>query len=201
MADPDGTVKAAAESAMREVVGQSNIQDLLTQARQVTESKVQTLLQKTLDSYGAGVTVSRVQLQKVDPPAEVVAAFRDVQAAQADQVRLQNEAQTYANQVVPQARGQAATITNAASAYHDRIIAEAKGQAQAFDSVYQSYKTAPNVTRQRMYLETMEQILTGRDKIILDEGASGSGVLPYLPLDTLKVAPAAPTTGPSGASR
>jgi len=123
------------------------------------------------------VTITQVQLLKVDPPAEVVASFRDVQAAQADQVRLQNEAQTYANQVVPQARGQASQITNAASAFHDRIIAEAKGQAQAFDSVYQSYKTAPDVTRQRMYLEAMEQILTGKDKIILDESAAGNGVL------------------------
>jgi modulator of FtsH protease HflK len=194
MADPDGTVKAAAESAMREVVGQSNIQDLLTQARQITESKVQAVLQRTLDEYGAGVTIDHVQLLKVDPPAEVVAAFRDVQAAQADQVRLQNEAQTYANQVVPQARGQAATITNAASAFHDRTIAEAKGQAQAFNSVYQSYRTAPAVTRQRMYLEMMEQVLSGKDKIILDESAAGNGVIPYLPLDTLKPA----TSPPSG---
>jgi membrane protease subunit HflK len=195
MVDPDGTVKAAAESAMREVVGQSNIQDLLTQARQITETKVQALLQKTLDQFGAGVQVDRVQLLKVDPPTEVVAAFRDVQAAQADQVRVQNEAQTYANQVVPQARGQAAQITNAASAYRDRIITESRGQAQAFDSVYQSYKTAPYVTRQRMYLETMEQVLAGKDKIILDESASGSGVVPYLPLDTLRATPAAPATG------
>ena len=105
MADPDGTVKAAAESTMRQVVGQSNIQDLLTQARQITESQVQTLLQKTLDQYGAGITVTQVQLLKVDPPAEVVASFRDVQAAQADQVRLQNEAQSYANKVVPRGQG------------------------------------------------------------------------------------------------
>jgi modulator of FtsH protease HflK len=196
MVDPDGTVKAAAESSMREVVGQSNIQDLLTQARQITESKVQALLQKTLDQFQAGVTITQVQLLKVDPPAEVVGSFRDVQAAQADQVRLQNEAQTYANQVVPQARGQSSQITNAASAFHDRIIAEAKGQAQAFNSVYQSYKTAPDVTRQRMYLEAMEQILTGKDKIILDESAAGSGVIPYLPLDTLRPAPPTPSTAP-----
>jgi membrane protease subunit HflK len=196
MVDPDGTVRAAAQSAMREVVGQSNIQDLLTQARQTTESKVQTLLQRTLDQFGAGVTVTQVQLLKVDPPAEVVAAFRDVQAAQADAVRLQNEAQTYANQVVPQARGQAAQITNAASAFQDRIIAEARGQAQAFDSVYQSYKTAPDVTRQRMYFEMMEQILAGKDKIIIDESAAGSsGVVPYLPLDSLRPGPATPSTG------
>jgi membrane protease subunit HflK len=195
MADPNGSVKAVAESAMREVVGQSNIQDILTQARQITEAKVQALLQKTLDQYGAGVTVTQIQLLKVDPPAEVVAAFRDVQAAQADQVRLQNEAQTYANQVVPQARGQASQITNAASAYHDRIIAEAKGQAQAFDSVYESYKAAPDVTRQRMYLETMEQVLSGKEKIILDESVGGPGVIPYLPLDSLKPTTTPPATG------
>ncbi len=195
MVDPDGTVRAAAQSSMREVVGQSNIQDILTQARQITESKVQGLLQKTLDQFGAGVSITQVQLLKVDPPAEVVASFRDVQAAQADQVRLQNEAQQYANQVVPQARGQAATITNAASAFRDRTIAEAKGQAAAFDSVYQSYKAAPAVTRQRMYLEMMEQVLAGKDKIILDEGPNANGVIPYLPLDTLRPTPSPPTAG------
>jgi membrane protease subunit HflK len=199
MVDPDGTVKAAAESAMREVVGQSNIQDLLTQGRQVTEQKTLDLLQKTMDEYGAGVSIQHVQLLKVDPPDEVVAAFRDVQAAQADQVRLQNEAQTYANQVVPTAQGQAAQIVQAATAYHDRVIAEAKGQAEAFNSVYESYKTAPEVTRERMYLEAMEQVLSGRDKIILDQGAggtSGSSILPYLPLSALQPPPAA--GAPSG---
>jgi membrane protease subunit HflK len=195
MVDPDGTVKAAAESAMREVVGQSNIQDLLTQARQITESKVQALLQRVLDQFGSGVTVTQVQLLKVDPPAEVVAAFRDVQAAQADQVRLQNEAQTYANRVVPEARGQASQITNAASAYRDRIIAEAKGQAQRFISVYDSYKAAPDVTRQRMYLETMEQVLAGKDKIILDESGAGGNVVPYLSLDALRPTIQSPTQG------
>jgi membrane protease subunit HflK len=190
MVDPDGTVKAAAESAMREVVGQSNIQDLLTQARQITETKVQTLLQRILDQFGAGVTITQVQLLKVDPPAEVVASFRDVQAAQADQVRLQNEAQTYANRVIPEARGQASQVTNAASAYRDQIIAEAKGQAQRFTSVYDSYRASPDVTRQRMYLETMEQVLAGKDKIILDESGAASNVVPYLPLDMLKPTPA-----------
>ncbi len=213
MEDPDGTVKAAAESAMREVVGQSNIQDLLTQARQITESQVQKLLQATLDAYGAGITVTQVQLLKVDPPSEVIASFRDVQAARADQERLQNEAQTYANKVVPEARGQASQITNAASAYRDRIIAEAKGQAQRFDQVYQSYKAAPQVTRRRMYLEAMEQVFRGMDKIILDEKGTGSGVIPYLPLDSLSkspsgsaksnsASPGAPSTsGSSGAAQ
>jgi len=186
MADPDGTVKAAAESAMREVVGKSNIQAILTQARQITESNVQQLLQETLDEYGAGATVTQVQLLKVDPPAEVIAAFRDVQAARADQERLQNEAQTYANRVVPEARGQAAQITNAATAFRDRIIAESTGQAQRFDQVYQSYLASPEVTRERMYLETMEQVFSGMDKVILDSTGLETGVIPFLPLDSLR---------------
>jgi membrane protease subunit HflK len=185
MADPDNTVKAAAESTMREVVGRSNIQPLLTQARQITEVDVQELLQSTLDAYGAGIQIRRVQLLKVDPPADVIAAFRDVQAARADQERLQNEAQTYANRVVPEARGQASQITAAANAYRDRTIAEAQGQADRFDKVYASYALAPDVTRRRMYLETMEQVLGGTDKIIIDEKAASSGVIPYLPLDAL----------------
>ena len=146
---------------------------------------MQELIQRTLDAYGAGVAISQVQLLRVDPPTDVVAAFRDVQAAQADQVRVQNEAQTYANKVVPEAHGEASRITNAAVAYRDRLIAEAKGQADRFSKVYDSYKAAPEVTRRRMYLETMEDVLGDTDKIILDNKVSGSGVLPYLPLDSL----------------
>jgi len=200
MQDPAGTVKAVAESAMREVVGRSDIQPLLTQARQITENDVLDLLQGTLDDYGAGIQIRRVQLLKVDPPADVIAAFRDVQAARADQERLQNEAQTYANRVVPEARGQASQITEAANAYRDRTIAEAQGQADRFSKIYESYKVAPEVTRRRMYLETMEQILSGTDKIILDEKASGSGVVPYLPLDALTRAPASSSTTSSSTS-
>ena len=197
--DPEGSVKAAAESAMREVVGRSNITPLLTQARQITETDVQELIQATLDHYQAGILITQVQLLKVDPPGEVIAAFRDVQAARADQERLQNEAQTYANKVIPEARGQAAQITNAASAYSDRIVAEAMGQAARFTQVYESYRTAPDVTRKRMYLETMEQILGSMSKVIIDE-KSGSGVVPYLPLDQLNRPPggassSSPTTG------
>jgi membrane protease subunit HflK len=193
MEDPDGSVKEVAESAMREIVGHSNIQSLLTQGKAVTEQQVQELIQRTLDTYGAGIQVSQVQLLRVDPPADVVASFRDVQAAQADQVRVQNEAKTYANKVVPEARGQASQITNAATAYRDRLIAEAKGQADRFTKVYESYKTAPDLTRRRMYLETMESLLGSMDKVILDKKLSGSGVLPYLPLDSLN------RTQPSGA--
>jgi membrane protease subunit HflK len=126
-----------------------------------------------------------VQLLKVDPPADVIASFRDVQAARADQERVQNEAQTYANKVVPEAHGQASQITEAANAYRDRLIAEAKGQADRFDKVYESYKAAPDVTRRRMYLETMEQVFNGMDKIVIDEKGGANGVVPYLPLDAL----------------
>src|SRR5262245_53268528 len=185
MEDPDGSVKAVAESAMREIVGKSNIQALLTSEKATTEQLVQKLIQSTLDGYSAGVQVSQVQLLRVDPPSDVVAAFRDVQAAQADQVRVQNEAQTYANKVVPEARGEASQITNAAVAYRDRLIAEAKGQADRFNEVYESYAAAPEVTRRRMYLETLEDILGDTDKVILDNKASSTGVLPYLPLDSL----------------
>jgi membrane protease subunit HflK len=198
--DPEGSVKAAAESAMREVVGRSNITPLLTQARQITETDVQEIIQQTLDHYKAGILITQVQLLKVDPPGEVIAAFRDVQAARADQERLQNEARTYANKVIPEARGQASQITNAASAYSDRIVAEAIGQAARFRQVYESYRAAPDVTRQRMYLETMEQVLGGIDKVIIDN-KGGTGVVPYLPLDQLARPPGASTSTVTGGAR
>jgi len=185
MEDPEGTVKAAAESAMREVVGRSNIQPLLTQARQITETDVQKIIQQTMDDFNAGVQITQVQLLKVDPPNEVIAAFRDVQAARADQERLQNEAQTYANRVIPEARGQASQITEAAIAYRDRIVNEAEGQASRFTQVYESYKASPDVTRLRMYLDTLQDVFKSTDKVIIDQGTSGTGVVPYLPLDEL----------------
>lgn len=183
--NPDTTVKEVAESAMREVVGQSNIQPILTQERQKTEEAVQALMQKTLDSYGAGIQVDQVQLQKVDPPAEVIDAFRDVQAARADKERLQNEAYAYFNKIVPEARGDAERILQAAEGYKQQVVNDATGQTSRFTQVYDQYKNAPEVTRQRMFLETMERVLGGTDKIILD-GKSGSGVVPYLPLDKLQ---------------
>src|ERR1700704_2766081 len=165
---PEGTVKAVAESAMREVIGRSEIQPILTGARATIETAVQELMQKTLDHYAAGVQVTQVQLQKVDPPAQVIDSFRDVQAARIDAERAQNEAQTYANRVVPEARGQVAQITQAAEAYREQTVAEATGQASRFLKIYDQYKNAPEVTRQRMYLESMERIFSGTDKIILD---------------------------------
>jgi membrane protease subunit HflK len=193
--NPEGTVKAVAESAMREVIGHSDIQPILTGARQTIEVAVQELMQKVLDQYSAGVQVQQVQMQKVDPPQQVIDAFRDVQAARADLERAQNEAQTYANRVVPEARGRAAQILQGAEAYKSQTVAEAVGQTSRFMKIYDEYKKAPEVTRRRMYLETMERILGGTDKIILDSGpgGGGSGVVPYLPLNELTRRP--PQTG------
>jgi membrane protease subunit HflK len=189
--DPEATVKDVAESSMREIVGQSDIEPILTEARAKTEAAVQQLMQKVLDSYGAGVQIIQVQLQKVDPPAQVIDAFRDVQAARADQERLQNEAQAYANRIIPEAKGEAERILQAAQGYRDKVVAESKGEADRFLKIYQQYKLAPDVTRQRMYLETMERVLGDTDKVIVDEKA-GSGVVPYLPLSEFtKKAPAA----------
>jgi modulator of FtsH protease HflK len=192
---PEGTVKAVAESAMREIVGRSTLQPILT-TRQPVETAVQELMQSTLNKYGAGITITQVQLQKVDPPSQVIDSFRDVQAARADLERAQNEAQTYANKVVPEARGKAAQITQGAEAYREQTVAEAKGATSRFLKVYDEYKKAPDVTRQRMYLETMERLFGGTDKIIMDSGASG-GVVPYLPLDQLMRRPqqSTPQTG------
>src|SRR5881397_1625216 len=148
--NPEGTVKAVAESAMREVIGRSNIQPILTGARTATEAGVQELMQKTLDSYGSGIQVQQVQMQKVDPPAQVIDAFRDVQAARADLERLQNVAQAYANQVVPDARGRAAQILQVAEGYQQQAVAEAKGQSARFLKVYEEYNKAKEVTRQRI---------------------------------------------------
>jgi modulator of FtsH protease HflK len=204
MQNPEGTVKAVAESAMREVIGRSELEPILTGGRQRIESEVRDLVQKTLDQYKAGVTVSQVQLLKVEAPAQVIDAFRDVQAAQADQERAQNEARTYAGRAVPEARGRAAQISQAAEAYREQTVAEAIGQTARFSKIYEEYKKAPDVTRQRLYLETMERLFGGTDKIILDSsGQGGSGVVPYLPLPQLRNRPQAqaPQSTPAGGNR
>lgn len=182
--NPDTTVKEVAESAMREIVGQNNIAPILTEARQKTEQSVQKLMQEVLDHYGSGIRVDQVQLQKVDPPSQVIDAFRDVQAARADNERLQNEAYAYAKRIVPEARGEAERILQGAKGYQQQTVAEATGQTARFLKVYEEYKKAPEVTRKRLYLETMERVFGGADKIIIDNKA-GQGVVPYLPLDQL----------------
>jgi len=195
--NPEGTVKAVAESAMRELVGRSDIQPILTGARTNIENSVQDLMQRTLDKYGAGILIQQVQMQKVDPPQQVIDSFRDVQAARADLERLQNEAQTYANRVIPDARGRASQIVQNAEGYKEQAIAEAKGQSSRFLQVYQAYKLAPDVTRERIYLETMERVLGGADKLVYDPGSSSSGIVPYLPLNELSTRRGVPPSPPA----
>jgi membrane protease subunit HflK len=181
----EATVRAVAESAMREVIGRSLLQPVLTEGRQIAETGVHELMQATLDLYGAGVQITQVQLQKADPPQQVIDAFRDVQAARADAERLQNQAQAYANRVVPEARGRVAQITQSAEAYREQAVVEAKGEAARFLKVYDEYVKAPAVTQRRLHIETMERMFTGKDKIIIDADVNGAGVVPYLPLNEL----------------
>ena len=182
---PDETVKEVAESAMREVVGQSNIKPIITEARFQTQEAVQKLMQQVLDYYGAGITIEQVTMQKSEPPPQVIDAFRDVQAAQADKEKVQNEAFAYANKVVPEAKGEADRIKLGAQGYQQQAVAEAQGQTARFLKVYDEYKKAPEVTRKRLYLETMERVLGSAEKIILDN-KGGQGVVPFLPLDQLQ---------------
>jgi len=184
--NPEGTVKAVAESTMREIVGQSDIQPILTEQRQKTEEQVRDLMQKTLNKYGAGITITQVKMQKVDPPAAVIDAFRDVQAARADQERARNEANAYANRVVPEAQGEAVRIRREAEAYREQTVAESEGQASRFAAVYNEYRNAPNVTRQRLFLETIERVMQNADKVVIDPSSTQGGVVPYLPLDQLR---------------
>ena len=183
--DPQGTVKAAAETAMREVIARSNIQPILTEGRSKIEIETQEIIQNILDEYTSGIQVTQVQTQKADPPDQVIDAFRDVQAARADMERSKNEAEAYANDVIPRARGEAAKILQAAEAYKKEVVARAEGEASRFVAIYTEYAKAKEVTQERMYLETMEKVLADIDKVIIDKNA-GSGVVPYLPLPELK---------------
>jgi len=182
--DPEGTVKAAAETAMREVIAKSEIQPVLTEGRAQIEIETQEIIQSILDEYNSGIQITQVQTQKADPPDQVIDAFRDVQAARADMERSKNEAEAYANDVIPRARGEAAKIMQAAEAYKQKVVAAAEGEASRFISIYTEYAKAKEVTQERMYLETMEKVLSDIDKVIIEKGA-GSGVVPYLPLPEL----------------
>ncbi len=183
--DPQATVKAAAETAMREVIARSNIQPILTEGRSLIETDTQEIIQQILDEYNSGIQITQVQTQKADPPDQVIDAFRDVQAARADMERSKNEAEAYANDVIPRARGEAAKILQAAEAYKKEVVAKAEGEASRFLSIYNEYAKAKKVTQERMFLETMEKVLADINKIIIDKN-SGSGVVPYLPLQELK---------------
>jgi len=182
---PVVTVKAAAETAMREVIARSKLQSILTEGRSSIEIETQGIIQSLLDEYESGIQITQVQTQKADPPDEVIDAFRDVQAARADMERSKNEAEAYANDVIPRARGEAARILQEAEAYKKQVVAEAEGEASRFLAIYTEYAQAKEVTQERMYLETMEKVLADIDKVIIDKNAS-AGVVPYLPLPELK---------------
>ncbi|MDC1148152.1 FtsH protease activity modulator HflK [Pelagibacteraceae bacterium] len=182
---PEDTVKSVAETAMREVIARYDIQSILTEGRAQVEIDTQEIMQEILDSYDSGISITQVQTQKADPPNQVIDAFRDVQAAKADKERAQNEAESYANDVIPRARGEAAQVLQQAEAYKREVVALAEGEASRFLSIYNEYRKAKTVTQERMYLETMEKVMTDINKIIIDK-ESGSGVVPYLPLPELK---------------
>ncbi len=182
--DPDFSVRAVSESAMREVIGKSKVSDVLAPGREPIEIATKELIQRVLRNYEAGVKVQEVKIQQALPPTAVRGAFEDVIAALQDRQRAVNEAQAYANKIEPEARGEAERILQAAQAYKEQTVAEANGQAGRFEKVYEEYKKAPEVTRKRLFLETMERVLNGTDKIILDQSGSG-GVVPYLPLNEL----------------
>ena len=180
---PVVTVKAAAETAMREVIAKSKLQSILTEGRSKIEIETQEIAQSLLDEYESGIQITQVQTQKADPPDEVIDAFRDVQAARADMERSKNEAEAYANDVIPRARGDAAKILQEAEAYKKQVVAAAEGEASRFVAIYNEYAKAKRVTQERMYLETMEKVLADIDKVIIDRKAGG--VVPYLPLPEL----------------
>jgi membrane protease subunit HflK len=193
--NPQGTIKSVAESAMREVVGRRQIQAILTTDQASVAQEVRQIAQDALDAYGAGVLVNVVQLQAVQPPADVRQAFFDVNAAQQDAVRVQNEAETFASRVVPEARGEATRTVQQAEGYREQSVADATGQAARFSKVYEEYQKAPAVSRERIFLETMERVFGGMDKVIIDQNGQGQGVIPYLPLNEMQRQQGAATQG------
>lgn len=185
IAEPNLTIRKSAESAMREIIARTPIASALSDGKKEIESETKLLLQEILDSYKAGVRIVLVQLRRVDPPAQVIDAFRDVQTAKADKEKEINQAQAYANDVIPRARGMAAQITQQAQAYSQEVVANAEGEAGRFMSVYNQYVKAKQVTKKRIYLETMEKIYRDMDKVFIDKSAGKNGVMPYFPLQEL----------------
>jgi len=184
---PEATVKVAAESSLREVIGRNPIQAALSDKREQIAIQAQEELQKLLDAYGAGIHVQQVQLQKVDPPGAVIDAFNDVQRARADQERARNEAEAYRNDIIPRARGEVERIIQEAQAYREQVVDLAQGDAKRFLALLGAYKQAEDVTARRLYIETMEEVLKNATKIIIDpSGKGGQSVVPYLPLPEIK---------------
>ncbi len=181
--DPESTIKIAAESAMREIIGRTDIQPALTDARTEIADRTKTVLQQILNDYRAGINITEINLQDVQPPQQVVDAFEDVQRARQDLDRLRNQADAYRNKVIPEARGEAQRMIQEAEAYRERLINEAQGEAQRFLNVYEAYLQNPSITTRRMYLETVQGILSDTDKVIMQDS---SGAVPYLPLNELR---------------
>ena len=189
LAEPAPTIRAVSEAAMREIVAQRELAPLLNRDRGIVTQQVRELIQQTLDEYDSGVNIVRLNLDKADPPSDVIDSFREVQAAEQERDRLERQADAYANRVLAGARGEAAQILEEAEGYRARVVNEAQGQASRFSAVLEEYAKAPEVTRKRLYLETMERVLGDVDKVILDEagrGTGGQGVVPYLPLNELR---------------
>ena len=185
--DGRDTVRAVSESAMREIIAASDLAPILNRDRGLIAETAKTSIQGTLDTYDSGINIVRVNLDKADPPREVIDAFREVQAAEQERDRLERQADAYANRVLAGARGEAAQVLEEAEAYRAQVVNEAQGEASRFTAVLQEYRKAPEVTRKRLYLETMEKVLGDVDKVILgDTGAAGQGVVPYLPLNELR---------------
>lgn len=184
--NPEETVKAAAESAMREIVGQSTFEEVRTLGRARITAEAREAVQAIMDDYGAGIQILGIEAQAASPPEQVIAAFRDVQAAQADRERMVNEAQAYQNVRTERAYGEAERIRRDAEAYKEERIAQATGDAQRFLSIYTEFRNAPDVTKRRIYLQTMEEIMQRMNKVLIETGGEGgSGVVPYLPLNEL----------------
>ncbi|MDW3222909.1 MAG: FtsH protease activity modulator HflK [Paracoccaceae bacterium] len=189
LADPSGTIRAVSESAMREVIARNQLAPILNRDRQLIADEAEQLIQGTLNAYDSGVNIVRLNLDKADPPREVIDSFREVQAAEQERDRLERQADAYANRVTAGARGEAASQLEQAEAYRAQQVNEAEGEAARFTSVLEEYAKAPDVTRKRLYLETMEKVFGDVDKIILESdlgGNGGQGVVPYLPLNELR---------------
>ena len=194
--EPQATIRAVSESAMREIIAQSELAPILNRDRGPIADRLKDLIQTTLDSYSSGVNIVRVNFDKADPPEEVKQAFFAVQSAEQDRDRLEKQADAYANTVLAAARGESAQVLEEAEAYRAQVVNEAQGEASRFTAVLSEYSKAPEVTRKRLYLETMEEVLGNVDKIILDGNASGQGgVVPYLPLNELRRNTTTPTGG------
>ncbi|TNF16912.1 MAG: FtsH protease activity modulator HflK [Rhodobacteraceae bacterium] len=192
LTDPQDTIRAVSESAMRDIIARSNLAPILSTARGEIAADLREAVQNTLDSYDAGINIVRVNFNRADPPREVIDSFREVQAAQQERDRLEKEADAYANKVTAGARGEAAQLKEEAEGYRAKIVNAAEGDAARFTSILAEYEKAPDVTKRRMFYETMGQVLSGVDKVVVDTKPGDGGVVPYLPLDQLRKS--APTT-------